>query len=461
MNPFARAKSLFLQLIPHKSFARNVGVLAGGTALAQGIGVLALPIITRLYTPENFSILAIFSSIVVMVSVAAGLRYEVAIPLPEKDEDAANLFALAMGCCTIVSALCAIALWAFGDALIAAVNQPDLRPYVWMLPVGIWLSGLYSAIEFWSTRKKRFPAIARTRLSQALSSVMAQIGCGISGTLGATGLLLGQLISFAVGLFKLGTCSWPRDESARNSIGRTGVKQVAKTYSHFPKYSTFEAIANNAAIQLPIIIIGAVALKSEVGYLILAIKAAAIPLGLIGSSISQVYISQAALEHREGRLASFTLAILDKLMKIGVGPMIFIGAVSPTMVPLIFGEVWGRAGVMITWMTPWFLMQFLVSPISMALHVAGQQKLAMANQIIGLFLRVGLTGLGAAVAVEFIFEFYAISGFLAYFVYLLFLLNVVGIKKTDLLRKLACRMLYILPWAVLGIGFLLLDRHFH
>jgi len=316
-----------------------------------------------------------------MVSVAICLRLEIAIPLPEKDEDAANLFALAMGFCTALSGLCAMTVWAFGDALIAAVNQPGLRPYLWMLPLGIWLSGAYSAIQFWSTRKKRFPAIAKTRMSQTLGSVLTQIGFGVTGVMGVAGLLVGQLISLGAGLLGLGRFAWRNDESARNAIHRSGMKQVLKTYGHYPKYSTFEALANNAAIQLPIVIIGAVALGPEAGYLLLAMKAAAIPMGLIGGSISQVYLSQAPLEQREGRLAIFTLSILDRLIKIGVGPLIFIGIASPTLIPLVFGKDWERAGVMIAWMTPWFVMQFLVSPISMALHVTSHQQLAMANQL--------------------------------------------------------------------------------
>ena len=115
MNLIARLKALVNRLLPRASFARSVGVLAGGTAVAQGIGVLALPLITRLYTPEDFSVLAVFSSIVAIVSVAACLRLEIAIPLPETDEDAANLLALALIFCTVASLAACIAIWLFSS----------------------------------------------------------------------------------------------------------------------------------------------------------------------------------------------------------------------------------------------------------------------------------------------------------------------------------------------------------
>lgn len=430
---------------------RSVGVLAGGTALAQGIGILALPLITRLYTPEDFSILAIFSSVVAIASVAICLRLEIAIPLPERDEDAANLFALATGSCTLFSALCAVLLWAFSDEFIASVNQPGLRPYVWILPLGIWLSGTYSSIQFWSTRKKRFPAIAQTRMSQTLGSVIAQIGFGFFATLGAAGLLVGQLISFGAGLLRLGRFAWHNDGAAREAIHYAAMRRVLKAYGRYPKYSTFEALANIAAIQLPIIMIGAVAIGPEAGYLFLAMKAAAIPMGLIGGSISQVYLSQAPLEKREGRLEIFTLNILDKLIKIGVGPLVFIGITSPTLIPLVFGKDWERAGAMIAWMTPWFVAQFLVSPISMALHVTGHQGLAMINQFFGLIVRVGFTALAAVFAVDLVFESYAVSGFIAYAIYFVAVSYVTKIKWIDYQKKMRYQVVYCMPWVAAGL----------
>lgn len=446
-----RLKTLFRRYLPRNSFMHSVGVLAGGTALAQGIGIVALPLITRLYTPEDFSILAVFSSIVAIASVAICLRLEIAIPLPERDEDAANLFALAMGSCTLFSALCSVLLWKFSDEFITLLNQPTLRPYVWMLPLGIWLSGTYSAIQFWSTRKKRFPAIAKTRMSQNLGSVVTQIGFGLFGALGAVGLLVGQLVSFGSGLLKLALFAWNNDEEAKNAIHSVTMKRVLKDYGRYPKYSTFEALANIAAIQVPIIMIGAVAIRPEAGFLLLAMKAAAIPMGLIGGAISQVYLSQAPLEKREGRLSVFTLNILDKLIKIGVGPLIFIGIASPVLIPLVFGKDWERAGVMISWMTPWFVAQFLVSPISMALHVTGHQGLAMINQFFGLIVRVGFTGLAIFFAADWVFEIYAFSGFVTYSIYFLAVAYVTRIKWVDFGIKLRFQAMWCMPWVIVGL----------
>ncbi len=76
-----------LEVLLRHGFIRSVGVLVGGTAAAQVLMVLVLPLLTRLYTPDDFSVLAVYASILGIVTIAACLRMEIAIPLPQHEED--------------------------------------------------------------------------------------------------------------------------------------------------------------------------------------------------------------------------------------------------------------------------------------------------------------------------------------------------------------------------------------
>ena len=86
MTALKELRTLLLKKSRGRSFARNVAVLAGGTALGQGLAVLASPLLTRLYTPSGFGVLAAYTSIFSILLVVVALRYELAIPLPEDDE---------------------------------------------------------------------------------------------------------------------------------------------------------------------------------------------------------------------------------------------------------------------------------------------------------------------------------------------------------------------------------------
>ncbi len=58
-------------------FVRSVPLLVNGTVGAQLIMVLAAPVLTRLYMPQDLGLLAVFASLLSLISVVASLRYEI------------------------------------------------------------------------------------------------------------------------------------------------------------------------------------------------------------------------------------------------------------------------------------------------------------------------------------------------------------------------------------------------
>ena len=451
MRIHIRIKSQINKLLPRASFARNVGILAGGTALAQALSVLALPFITRLYTPADFSLLAVYTALLGMIGAVACLRFEIAIPLPSDDFEAANLMTLGLFFTTIISTFVFLLVVLIPEQIASGLGQPALHVYLWLLPIGVWLTGAFGCVQFWATRRKKFTEIAQTRMTQSVSSVLTQLLMGWLTNSGAMGLLLGQVSGTSVGLIKLGRVAWTDLQVHKKHITSNSLDNSFKNNSHFPKYSTFEALANVATEQLPIIIIAATAIGPEAGFALLAMKSAAVPMGLIGSSISQVYLSRAPDELRAGKLPEFTQKILIGLIGSGVGPLVFAGILAPTLLPLVFGEQWARAGEIAKLMTPWFILQFLASPLSMVLHVTANQKLAMLNQSWGIFLRVGLTTWAAIYLIEYIVEIYALSGTIFYLGYLLIVLNVSGVKFSKLIPNLKSQLKIITTWTLLAI----------
>lgn len=74
----------------------DIAKLTSGTAGGRVILLLAMPVVTRLYSPEDFDLLAVYAALVGMISIAACLRLEIAIPLADSDEDAATLLILSL-----------------------------------------------------------------------------------------------------------------------------------------------------------------------------------------------------------------------------------------------------------------------------------------------------------------------------------------------------------------------------
>lgn len=409
-------------------FLKAVSVLVGGTAFAQGIAILALPILTRLYTPEDFSLFAIYTSLLLTLSVASCLRFEIAIPIAENDNEAIYLVLLALLSNFIISILIGLIIWVFHSDIIFLLRQPDFADLIWLVPIGVFFSGLYNSLQYWTTRKKLFPLIAKTRMVQSVSGTSIQIVMGLIG-LSVLGLIAGQIVKVSSGIKSLALGFYKEAYNPIRNLNLKVLKQVFKKNDKFPKYSALEALANSAAIQLPIILIAALALDAEAGYLILAMQIMAIPIGFIGGAVAQVYLAHASEKYNKGELTQYTYKCIFQLIKIGVIPLFVICLLAPSIVPLIFGEAWQRTGEMMIWMLPWFVMQFLVSPISMSLHITGNHKVALLLQIFGLGIRVGGMYVFSLFLSNFMFEYYALSGFIFYSFYLLIIFFIV--KDSD------------------------------
>lgn len=442
-----------LALRNRPSFLRNVLVLVGGTAFAQGLTVLILPILTRLYTPADFSTLAVYASLLGVFGSVACLRYEIAISLPEDDRDGAALLILALLSAAIWGGGSAGLLYFFSQDFFRLIGHLELAPFAWLLSLSIWLQGSYSALQYWASRKKQFGKVARTRLGQALSASGTQLTLGWIG-IAPLGLVLGHFLSSCAGFFGLGINALKEHGAAIRSVSVARLISVGAQYNRFPKYSTFEALANAGAMQIPVLMIAAIAVGPEAGYLLLATRVMAAPMSLVGGSVGQVYLSRAPAEKRNGSLGGFTAAVIAGLVKTGVGPLVCVGIVAPSVFPVVFGVEWIRAGELIAWMTPWFVMQFLSSPVSMVLHVTGNQKTALSLQLFGLFLRAGLVLVAFYFEPVFAAEVYAFSGFVFYSIYFAVVLRSAELTLGVLLKRIWKSFGFVVLWAVVGLAFL-------
>lgn len=406
-------------------FLKAVSVLVGGTAFAQGLAILALPILTRLYTPEEFALFGIYTSLLLTLSVASCLRFEIAIPIAESDSEAIHLVFLAVLSNFVISLLLGLIIWVFHSEIILLLKQPDFTSLIWLVPVGVFFVGLYSTVQYWATRKKQFPIIAKSRMVQSISGVSVQLVMGALG-FSALGLIVGQIIKVSAGVWQLVINFLHEASRAIQTTTFHQLKQVFKKNNQFPKYSALEALANSAAIQLPIIIIAAFSLDAEAGFLILAMQIMAIPLGFVGGAIAQVYLAHAPEKYSKGELSQYTYKCIFQLIKLGIIPIFIICFLAPSLVPIVFGSAWGRTGEMMFWMFPWIIVQFIVSPISFVLHILGYQKIALLLQVFGLIIRVLGLWICGFYLVDYMFLYYVLSGFVFYLIYLfvvIFLIN--------------------------------------
>jgi O-antigen/teichoic acid export membrane protein len=403
-------------VMPKGSFLRNVTMLSSSTLFAQGLSMLALPLLTRLYGPEGFDLLAVYVAAIGILGVVAALRYNLAIPIAERDDDAMALLAVALTSITVVSLLLCIPVIFWPEASVLLLGQTDLLPYLWMIPAGVFAAGSYDALQYWTTRRRDFGLITRTRVTRAVGGVATQAGIGAISS-SPFGLLFGHMIYGGLGAAALVERMFRRDSDILGKVTTLRMREQMRAFSSYPKYSVPEALFNVAGIQVPLLLIAANSAGSEAGFLFLAMTVMGAPMALVGSSVAQVYVAEAPDRLREGTLVPFTLKTMWALTKVA-GPLLLLtGIVSPFVFPIIFGADWSHAGILMSWMVPWFILQLASSPMSVVLYIVGKFRLAMVLQFAGFAIRVGSVLIAISIAPAQISEIYAVSGALFYALY--------------------------------------------
>ena len=379
----SKLTSTVKKALPKNAFARGVSVLVGGTVGAQALMVLASPLLTRLYTPEDFGLLAVYASILSLFTVIASLRYELAIPLPEKDSEAAHVAILSLLIVALITAISALVILIGGERLAQLINAPDMANYLWLIPVGVLAIGCYQVFNYWAIRTKSFGTIAKTKISQSLATLAVQL----SGfKLGVLALMLGQTGGQSVGVMNLAR---PALKSPHFKGWQwSDLKKVAARYKSFPIFSTWGGFLNTASMQLPPLLFAIFFSAGVAGLYALAHRVLAMPMSLVGSAVGNVFFANAAEAYREDRLAPLFESVYAKLVSIIMPVMLVLMIDAPRLFAFVFGANWEEAGELARWMVPWLAVNFVGSPLSTMFTILEKQKQGMLFQGIMLLLRI-------------------------------------------------------------------------
>lgn len=374
------------ELLPRSRFARSVSILGGSTAAAQGLTVAASPFLTRLYTPEDFGVLAVFVGLLSVLAVVVGLRYELAIPLPEDDADAARLLMLAVSVTAALSLVTALAVALCGETLAASLSVPSLGPWLWLLPLALFFTGVYQALYYAALRKGEYGAIGLTRFTRALATLCVQFA---SFKLGGPALVLGQAVGWSAGFVSLGRLLQTKhSKTFRSALGWSGIRAQAARYKSFPLWSSPGALFNAAGSQLPAIAFAALFSPAAAGLYALTHRVLAMPMQLVGDAVADVFFSDGAEAHRRGELGPTVAKIFEKLVWIAAAPSLILVLAAPSLFALLFGEEWRGSGEMARWLAPWLFVAFLASPLSRVFMITERlAELTLLQVLIG-FARV-------------------------------------------------------------------------
>lgn len=375
------------RLLPKSEFTRNVLVLMTGTSVSQAIPIAISPVLTRIYSPAEFGVFALFLALVAIFGAVANGRYEMAIMLPVEDEDALNIAALGLCVAVAVSALLLLLVALFNTSISTLLGHPEIGLWLYAVPVTVLLVGFYNVLNYFNIRQKNYGDIARAGIYKAIVLAAVQLGLGFLKA-GASGLITGQVLASLVANARLlkNTLAG-RDITAVVSVRR--MMAVGKRFSDFPRFSLWAVLANTLSNNFGSALIAMFYSTALLGQYALVQRVIGAPSALLGRAIGQVFFQKASEEKRDtGTAVRAFRSTLMKLVLVSIPVFSILFLVAEDLFAFVFGERWRQAGEFARILVPLSAIRFVVSPLSAMNQVNLKNKLGM---YLNILLLVGLT----------------------------------------------------------------------
>lgn len=336
------------------------------------------PVLTRLFSPDDFGVLAVYASLTGLVGVVAALRYELAIPVAESDAQATTLGLLGI----VITLATSLVVWGLlvvtGDTLLRWFQMEALAPYLWMVPVGIALVGTYQVLSFWSVRDGTFATQARTKLLQGGGQAGVQLAAGVLST-GAVGLLVGDVMGRSLGITNLAREVWTRHHERIRRVQVANLWEEACRFWRFPVFSGSASILNSAGLRMPALLLAAQFGPAVAGWFAISQRVLGAPMALVGQAVSRVYLGDLARLRREepAKMPGLYRRWSLRLLLLGAVPSLLLALAAPWAFGVAFGPEWIEAGLYTRLLALMLGVQFVVSPLSQTLIVLDRQNLQL------------------------------------------------------------------------------------
>lgn len=383
------------KLIPKTEFSRNVARVAGGSFIAQAITIGLSPVLTRIFSPADFGYYSIFINIAATAGIISTFRYELAVMLPQKEEEAVNVASLSFFISLCYSLAITLILLLGGNPLLRLMKATEISDYIFLVGIYVFFFGIAWTLNYWLSRVKMFKELSWGKVAQsggtAISSILIfYLGWQHGGLI--VGAVLGQISAGVLYLIYFRK-DWQR---LMPFVSWKKMKEMFHRYSHFLTYNTPHAFLNvlQDLIVTGIILyyFGAVAS----GLYFMCYRILRLPAGLISSSTYQVLFQRISELYPDGRAIQVQIKkVYKQLFLISLVPFGTLLIAGPFLFSLVFGAEWYEAGIYARLLVPSLMLNFIVSPVTAFLLVAKLQHYGIIAAAADIILRTGSLLVGA------------------------------------------------------------------
>lgn len=358
-----------------------------GTAGAQVVILGSAPLLSRLYSPSEYGVLAVFVSALGIVSLLGSFNYELGIPIASSDRQARSALVVAVA----LLALSALLLMGIAAVVVRFGWLPasyQSRPaFLLVIPIGLLMIGLYGILTQWCFRVGDFGAVGRTKFTQSLAQVGTSVALGLAGA-GPIGLVLGKVFGQGGGWIFLALRTLRLEVRKFKVLTRHDLATTAKRFRNFAFFTTPRRYLGEVAIALPGLFLASSYGSAAAGFYMLASSTLQMPLNLLGSSVGSVYFAEAARLRRSApsRIKELSSRLFWTLLGIVVPVLVGLALFSGQMFGLVFGAEWSPSGQYAIVLSIGIGCRFVLKPLSNIFDIFERQGLSLVLNMLRILL---------------------------------------------------------------------------
>jgi len=360
---------------PKGTFAKDVLKMASAPLCTYIMGMILMPVITRLYFPDVYGTFHLFASITTPIVAFVGLGYSGSIVLPQKDEVASNMLCISLMFTVLVTLLSILFILFGSEFLLNWLKAPELRVYLWLIPVAVFVSGLYLPFSSWNVRNKRFSRIAISRISNATVNKAVLIGTGFSGLATSGSLIVGRIAGLMAASIILGARIWKENAQLfKSSIRWHNIVQGIKRYRKFPMYNLWTDLTSRLATTIIVFLFAFYFSKTVIGHYGLGLVVLSLPITFIAGSIGEVFYQKGARARHDGTNASLVENLFKRMVYLGMLLFLLLAVAGDDFFAFVFGANWSEAGVYAQILSFKIFFDFAITPAKNLTNILEKQE---------------------------------------------------------------------------------------
>jgi len=385
----------FLKSIKQNKILRNSIILINGTIISQIINIIMSPIMSRLYSPEDFGNYSTITAIVLIIAIIANGKYDLAI-MDSKDDNKERKATYYLGMLlTIIT--CIIVL--IGGSILLKINLIHNYGILDLILITIFtfFASNNSILNVWLNKSGQYKQISRNRIIYSIVNILGIIIFGIL-KLGYLGIVFSVLLSYLTQCIYVYAFLNRKTNFFDYKFDFNEIKNQAKKHIKFPKFQMPSLLLNTASTQMPILLLTQYFGNQVSGWYAMTIKIINLPMTIVGNSIGEVYFKEASEIESKGdrkRLSEFTYNTFKKLLIIGLIPMTLLIGYGDILFSFVLGQEWEMAGIYAMILAPWYYVVFITSPFTHLFTILNIQKKNLIINIVMLISRILCIIIGA------------------------------------------------------------------